>query len=565
MRLAVRHISSFRNDEAGGVAVLSALSLVMIVGVAGLVLDGTLLYLQKRKLQNATDLASISAAANPAQAQTAAAATLTRNGFSGSVIANLEYGTYSADPSTDSTLRFVPQASAGNAVRLTTQIQASSLFGRVMAMNSAIAANSPVTSMQTNTIRIGARAVAMQTNRAAFAIGTRLAGLDGGIANALLGAMLGANLSLSLMDYQALASVNIDLFEFSGALATRLHMTGASYDQVLGTSAQLPTIFGAMADTTHGNVQAQAALQVLASALGTSAIALSPIMSLGTYGSQTASTSGPLVASATALDLLSAVAQVSNGTRQVQVDFGAAIPGLAGASLKLGIGERPVGSGLVAVGGVGATLHTAQTRLQFTLKVGPVAGTYITLPLYIELASGTAVLSAVTCNPLTPANVSVTLGVTPAVVDAEVGTISPTAFSNFSQAPTVTPATLLSLLGLVSVTGQAHAAMTNNAPTLVSYSAAEIAAATRKTASTTQYTSSLTSSLVGNLVLQAQVVGLGIGVPANLTQTVGQALGNATAPVDQLLAGVLAALGIGLGQADTWVTGARCGGAVLVN
>jgi len=32
-----------------------------------------------------------------------------------------------------------------------------------------------------------------------------------------------------------------------------------------------------------------------------------------------------------------------------------------------------------------------------------------------------------------------------------------------------------------------------------------------------------------------------------------------------VLAKLLAALGIGLGQADTWVTGSRCGGAVLVN
>jgi uncharacterized membrane protein len=42
-------------------------------------------------------------------------------------------------------------------------------------------------------------------------------------------------------------------------------------------------------------------------------------------------------------------------------------------------------------------------------------------------------------------------------------------------------------------------------------------------------------------------------------------IGGATHSVDALLASVLQTLGIGLGQADVWVTGVRCDGAVLVN
>ena len=41
--------------------------------------------------------------------------------------------------------------------------------------------------------------------------------------------------------------------------------------------------------------------------------------------------------------------------------------------------------------------------------------------------------------------------------------------------------------------------------------------------------------------------------------------GGATGSIDTLLNSVLQALGIGLGQVDTWVTGVRCDGAVLVN
>ena len=39
----------------------------------------------------------------------------------------------------------------------------------------------------------------------------------------------------------------------------------------------------------------------------------------------------------------------------------------------------------------------------------------------------------------------------------------------------------------------------------------------------------------------------------------------ATGSIDQLLAQVLATLGVGIGQADVWVTGVRCDRAVLVN
>jgi uncharacterized membrane protein len=40
---------------------------------------------------------------------------------------------------------------------------------------------------------------------------------------------------------------------------------------------------------------------------------------------------------------------------------------------------------------------------------------------------------------------------------------------------------------------------------------------------------------------------------------------SAARSVDQLLASVLATLGVGIGQADVWVSGVRCDGAVLVN
>ena len=116
----------------------------------------------------------------------------------------------------------------------------------------------------------------------------------------------------------------------------------------------------------------------------------------------------------------------------------------------------------------------------------------------------------------------------------------------------------------MTVTGKAHAGMGNTTPKEVHFSYADIQAHTKKTVTTTNFTSSLTSSLLGDLSLAVNVGPLGLPIPA-IGSTVSGILSGATSSVDQLLASVLATLGVGIGQADVWVNGIRCGGAALVN
>ncbi|WP_204327080.1 hypothetical protein, partial [Stenotrophomonas maltophilia] len=59
---------------------------------------------------------------------------------------------------------------------------------------------------------------------AAFHVGSGLAALDGGIANAVLGALLDTRLSLRAMDYDALLSTRVDAFRFLDALDARLNL-----------------------------------------------------------------------------------------------------------------------------------------------------------------------------------------------------------------------------------------------------------------------------------------------------------------------------------------------------
>jgi uncharacterized membrane protein len=264
------------------------------------------------------------------------------------------------------------------------------------------------------------------------------------------------------------------------------------------------------------------------------------------------------------LQLLNATAQVANGTHQIATGRAISLPGIASVSLVVTIGERAQGSSWLAVGSQGASVHTAQTRVLLSIQLlgaGPVPA--VNLPVYVEVASGTATLNAVSCGFPDISISTVTLGVTPGIVNAWIGNVTMADMTNFTTEPNPPAATLVNL-GLITVSGRANAYMGNTTPTNVTFTYPEIKALTPQTVTTTNFTSSLTSSLLGNLSLNVTIVGLGLPIPG-LGATVAGILAGVTSPVDQLLASLLQTLGVGIGQADVWVTGVRCDGAVLVN
>lgn len=588
-------IKQFAVCRKGSVAVITALFMLVIAAAAALAIDTGSFFYQKRRLQSATDLAAMAAAANIGNARDAAIATLAANGFPASSLQKIEIGTYdSTKPLTPVNLRFTPQTNGtGNAVRLTTQTTSAYIFGGIFqpsAANAAAAPQCPSRDPQSSNpqclpggggggtdgassgVKIRAQATAAQNPLASFAIGSRLLSVNGGLHNALLGGLLGSQLSLSVMDYQALANANIDLFAFSNALAARAHLTAVTYDQLLAANLKLPDILNAIGDTARAipNIGAgvSTALSSIAASAPNTTTSIAPLISYGPYGNLNVGASGPIGIAVSALDLVSAVAQIANGTHQIQVGLNLNLPPIAAASLQLAIGERPVGSPFVAVGATGASVHTAQTRLLLTVQIlGSGQASLVNLPVYIELASGTAQLNSIQCTPGDVTTSAVTLGVTPAVVDAWIGNVSNADFTNFSQAPNPGPATLLNVLNLATVTARAHAAITNLSPTPVTFSYQDIRNLTKKTTSTTDFLSSLLYNLIGGLQLQVNVLGLNLlgGLLNGLGPLVAQIVATAILPIDSILSGLLQTLGVGLGQADTWVSGVRCGTAVLVS
>jgi uncharacterized membrane protein len=371
------------------------------------------------------------------------------------------------------------------------------------------------------------------------------------------------------MDYQALIDAHIDAFDFLNALATRLDLTGVTYDSLLSGDVKVADIVAAVLSAqqaANGLNAATTALSNISLALAglTTAIVPGKLIDVGPYAAMTVGTKPKTGVSASVFDLLSATGAIANGTNQIAASANLGLPGIASVSVTATIGEHPQGASWMTVGTEGASVNTAQTRVLVSIELlGSGAVPAVNLPLYVEIASGTATLDAVSCGRPDVGTSSVTLGVAPGVVDAWIGNVSAADMTNFISKPDPGAATLVNL-GAVTVTGRAHAGMGNTTPASVSFSYADITAQTKKTVSTTDFTSSLTASLLGELSLKVNVGPLGLPIPG-LGPTVTGIIGGATMSIDQVLAQVLATLGVGIGQADVWVSGIRCDGAVLVN
>ncbi len=555
MRMRLRQ---FARDRRGSIAVISAGATIAIMGFAALSVDLGKVSVDRRRAQSVADLAAIAAASDLARASRAAMATAARNNLAGGATVGVETGLYAPDALVSAASRFRPMVGPGaNAARVTIDTESELFFARMLTGQRAMA--------------IRTTATAATTSFASFAIGSRLLALDGGLLNNLLGALLGTTVSLSVMDYQALVDARIDLFQFLPALARRARIEVATYDQLLASNVKLVDVVGAMATSALGPsgapTTASRAFDQIAQALrgSTATMPLSSLVNVGPYGAIPVGQAPAAGVAVSALDLATAAAQIANGARQVEVALGLNLPGIASASLKLAIGERPVGTSWITVGSIGASVHTAQTRLMLSVRLlgaGNIAS--VNLPLYIEIASATARLTAIQCGFPDASFSTMTLGVTPAVIDAWIGDVPASQFTNFRTPPTATAVAIVDTL-LLRVRGRAHATITNMAPQPVTFSMTEITRRTKKTVGTSDFTRSLLTRLVADLSLDVELLGLGLGLPGAVQGTVAGIIGAATPSLDQLLNQVLGTLGIGLGQADVWGLGLRCDGAVLVH
>lgn len=570
-------------DRGANLAIMTALCTPVALALTAFAVDEGALYNERRAAQSIVDLAAITAAANLDKAQQAVLTTLSDNGITS--VAVQQQGTPIAPTATKAVVQVTPGRYSGvttiaagsrfeagktpyNAVQVSLKKQGTLYFAASMM--------SPPT--------IGTTAIASAQPQAAFSVGSRLASLNGGLLNALIGGLLGGSISLSVMDYNSLISADVDVLSFTDALATQLHLTGVSYNDVLASKATIGQIATAMANVPGLDGTAKLALQTMASrATNTVKIPLSTLVDLGSVGELGIGQKPPgLNVAASALSMLSAAAALANGNNQVAVDLGATIPGLLSTTLQVAIGEPPQSTPWLAVGEAGTVVRTAQTRIKLNASVGlgnsnlggGISLLKVNLPLNVEIAYAEARLTDISC-PTGPSSIQVKIAAQPGVVAAHLASSSATGFADFTKPQSFSDAEIANVslklllinLSLIQINGSSYFNVTNMAPTNLTFNATDIANKAIKTVSTKNLTQSLTTSLVNNLSLTVNALGLGIDLTALLgtvKPAVTTLLNSVTAPVDSLLYNVLGALGIRVGEADVRVTGATCGRSVLV-
>lgn len=578
-------------DRRANFAIMTAVSAPVALALAAFAIDEGALFNERRAAQSIVDLAAITAAANINNAELAVLTTLKDNGFNSvavqkqgtivdptvsKAVVQVVPGRYSGVSSIAAGSRFEAGKLPYNAVQVSLKKRGTLYFSASMM-------EAPV---------IGTTATASAQAEAAFSIGSRLASVNGGILNALLGGLLGSNISLSVMDYNALISADIDVLSFTDQLATELKLTGVSYSDVLASKATVGQIATAMANVPGLDRTARIALQTMASgATNKVKIPLSQFINLGSVGNLgVGQKPAGLSVAASAMSMVTAAAALANGTNQVQVNLGATLPGLTSTTLSIAIGEPPQSSPWLTVGGTGTVVRTAQTRIKLLASVGIGNGNgnggsmnlgggikllAVNLPLHIEVAYAEAKLTDISCPTGRPDSLKVTIAAQPGVVAAHLADADASGFADFTRPQSFSDAEiadvsvklLLINLKLLQIKGSSAFSATNMTPTNLIFTSTDITNKAIKTVSTKNLTQSLTTSLVNNLSLSVSALGLGIDVSA-LLGTVKPAvvtlLNGVTAPVDDLVSNTLAALGVHVGEADIRVTGATCGRSVLV-
>ncbi|WP_320201695.1 TadG family pilus assembly protein [Agrobacterium sp. rho-13.3] len=563
-------------DRSGNIAIMAAITAPLIAGTLAIGVDYGYLTLQKRQLQQTADLAAISAASatnadravfqyfqlnNKNLGVKTAAGMLTETGttpFDPTTVfstrdgyAEVIKGTYVADPNVAVGKRFVENATPTNAVKVNIVEKGRIFFAGTF--------TTPPT--------LSAVGTAASQRVAAFSVGSRLASVNDGLLNSLLGSLLGTKISLSLMDYQALIAADVNLLHIADALAVDLNLTAGTYKDVLQTEITYGKFLDALTKATGVKPTVTAALKTLEKTLNKTNVKLrlGQIVALGPILDKPIGAGENLNVEAGIFDIISAAATAANGGKQIAVDAGVTVPGLASTKITLAIGEPPVGTPSLAVGTPGTIVRTAQTRLSIETKVDglkALLNTSVRVPIYVEVANAEAKLSDIRCNANGTGAVDV--DVVPGVVEIALGDVDTSAFNNFGKDPRVTKATIVEALGLVKISGMAHINTANLTKTKLTFQQSDITQGTVKTVSTKDITTSLIKSLLTNLDLDISVLFLNLSSPAPLQAALAETLSIATAPIDSLLYNTLMLLGIKIGEADVRVTDVRCMHPALV-
>ena len=264
---------------------------------------------------------------------------------------------------------------------------------------------------------VSVQAVATSTQPvAAFTVGSRLLRLEkGGLLSKILASVGATPQQLDVLDAAGLATVNITPSGLLDALGLPLSVATG-----VGTPAQLAAVSNltlgqllnatltvinkagtAAADITLLNNAIKTVLQVMPLNLPVKLFGDGGVLDLQVVGG---SVTSALQANVNALNILQTALVIANG--QNLIDLGLNVP-LLGVQSKVRIVEPPT----IAVGGVGATATSAGIRVYLRINtsnipvlgplLGTTLGTWVDLPVIIDVAQSTGTLAKLCQAPLT--------------------------------------------------------------------------------------------------------------------------------------------------------------------
>lgn len=542
-------IRAFLRNTSGNMAILFATAFSLSGVIGAIAVDAASLYHERRMIQSAVDLAAISAAGDPARASAIASGVLTDAGFADHAGLVVTVGRFEPNAALAPEARFTPNATPANAVKVQ--------YERLGRLHFAAGfTQSPL---------ISASGLATVTPEVSFSLGSRLASLNGGIANALLSTLLGTSVNLSLADYNGLAAARINALSFLDALALQMGIKAGSYDDLLKADAHAGDIAAALATLVNGTERT--ALNTLALAGPGSRIPLRKLFDLGRYGKLALDSTGAVIsADLSALEVLSAAAALADGDRQVWLGLGGNLPGITSLSVELSIGEPPQGGGWFAIGPVDTVIRTAQARLRIDARfLGGLVlqSAVINLPLWLDVAHAEARVAGATCPDRDHPNGTARIAVRPGALELAIGRVTNAQMRDFGASLPVTPVRILDAL-LLHISASAHVEVAQTTPVLLDFSSNDIAAARLKTAKTATVVSSLGQSLLADLTLEISVLGLGLSPLNVIANALKATIAPIAAPLDAIVDTLLRTLGLGIGEADVRVYGVRCLSPVLV-
>ncbi|WP_041558311.1 pilus assembly protein TadG-related protein [Novosphingobium sp. PP1Y] len=588
--MKLRPVASLPEARDGVVGPMLAVLGVSLLAAAGLALDVALYYVGERDLRAATEAAALAASMNPGNAEERARDYLTRNGYDGDVLQSVEVGRYCPDVSVDPNQRFDPSFTrcpgngVANAVRLHTKRASRRFLTGVF--DEAVIPDMEVT------------ASAARIDEAGIGITSGLLTVTNplvNVVNDLLGALLGIKLRLNQSDIEGMMGANVDAGLFFDALAKRSGSTGTYGDLVAGTYGIKDIVMSA-ADATS-NIAAKLGLHSLGSQVTNSyQVPLSDLFGLGVWKNMPvghADSPPSLRAGINAYQLVTFAIQAGPGVIDLSDAVSLAVPG---SIVKIGaIATGPADRPRFSFGPAGETsVGTSLLRLQILLGLGDInlLGFPISesVPVLIDVAAAHAEISQIECTDTaeqgrdTRVNVTASSG----LVNAYIGKAPANALTRPVPpitADDISQVRLLNVLNLVTVDARAVAQPVfgksstltfgpGGNGTIGSPDSPGSPASVGNGAQVGPLISSLVDGLMAPDGLQIELLGLCLpivcqGSEDTLRQTL---LGAITTPLsglvgntaDPLLDFVLEALGIQLGHATVWATGARCGVPVLI-